>query len=497
MKGSMCALLIAISAISSGWANSGYCASLERQSTVDGTQYAVIAPTYSNPAGTQSYFRLFNGSSSSAVINVTVVGGPSGNVYGTKAITIPAYASPQFSLSTILSLASAGPLTGGDDSYALYLKSAELTAGYQHVTFNGITSLFSNSSTCGALLNDAMIATSKNRVLTNVHTSQLSSFPSTIYVHNYRGTQATYRLTVIDAGSADSSGTIRSGSGAVIGIKDVVMSANATYATTFAALETAIGWSPTSSQVNANVIVSDTSGAAANVLVSQAIINPTLVGPINMATACAINNPNTTTASTTTTFAGTLAGKNGQTGTLSVTVQTTSIASASTLVQSGVEKVQSVAQSSGVLVTGGATINLTGSYDSSTAGLTMTGGGYAFSGAVSGGAFSGSYTGPSNGDGAFSALNATQTPVTRYCGNWNDGQITGTFNVQISANGSLTGDTYGGKGVTLNGQKTGTSISGTSSEGVSFSGTVLNGSISGTFVPTGGGSGVFTGGTCS
>ena len=101
----------------------------------------MVSPTYTGANGSTSYLRLFNGNqSAAATFTIVVVGTCTGNTYGTANISVPSDASPQFPLSTILTLAGAGALSGCDsnsgDGYALYIQSTEPTAGYEHVTFN-------------------------------------------------------------------------------------------------------------------------------------------------------------------------------------------------------------------------------------------------------------------------------------------------------------------------------------------------------------------------
>jgi len=116
-----------------------------------------------------------------------------------------------------------------------------------------------------------------------------------------------------------------------------------------------------------------------------------------------------------------------------------------------------------VHVAGGTTTALTGTSDSSTNAVNLSGGGFTFAGTVNVGVLAGKYTGSNNSDGAFSSLNATNTTVTTFCGTYGSpGGESGIYNVQVSTSGTASGDgisttTIHG-GFLLNGQLTGTTL---------------------------------------
>lgn len=251
-------------------------AGIEKPAALNGTLYAVIAPTYTGD--TTSFIRLFNGATSSSTFSISVVGSPSGITYGTTNIAVPSNASPQYSLTTILSLANAAALKSGDTSYALYIQNADATAGYQHVTFNGKNGFFENNSICANLLSPTVVAVNNAQVLTNVHTSQLGNYPSTITLSNYWNGPVTYRLTVRDAAT-----------GNMIGQTTVNAAANATYMIPESQLESQIPFSPPSGMSHVNVFIVDTSGAPPNAVSGVSITNTTLAAQINMSVACAVN----------------------------------------------------------------------------------------------------------------------------------------------------------------------------------------------------------------
>ncbi|HZR23314.1 MAG TPA: hypothetical protein VFA59_06990 [Vicinamibacterales bacterium] len=105
-----------------------------------------------------------------------------------------------------------------------------------------------------------------------------------------------------------------------------------------------------------------------------------------------------------------------------------------------------------VHITGGNTTAVSGTYDSSTNGVSVSGGGFSFTGTVNGGALSGSYS-QNDVTGGFSALNTSAGSVTTYCGTYNSVKPfkdnfgrsgtyfeNGNWNVQVSSNGVATGE---------------------------------------------------------
>lgn len=250
-------------------------------------------------------------------------------------------------------------------------------------------------------------------------------------------------------------------------------------------------------------------------------LRPVTLLSLCLATACgggSGSSPTTPSAPApppnTTTFQGTIAGSSGdQTGTLTVTVQG-QVASArpwlwlpfiSTL------HAQSVSASGSVHVSGGSTTSLTGTFDTATRALTLSGGGFSFTGSANAGVITGTYASPSGATGAFSSRSTAGGTVTVYCGDaiGAGGGIRGAFNIVVSeASGAVSGafsqwfdnpPTLG----TITGQATGGALSlvftatagqyaGESGTGT---GTIQGGSVSGTAPAGSGGAGRFSGST--
>ena len=202
-----------------------------------------------------------------------------------------------------------------------------------------------------------------------------------------------------------------------------------------------------------------------------------------------------TSPDTSTTFKGVIAGANGQTGTLTITVQV-QLASRSPsrfempLVATVHAQATSVTATGTLHIAGGSTTSVTGTFDSSSKALNLSGGGFTFSGALSGTVMTGTYSAPGGVTGAFSSLSTTSGGVTAYCGNifgaGNTSVITGVFNLEVSdATGAVSGafvvaPDYG----YLTGQVTGTSLTisytdKNTGETGTGTGTVQNGSLNG------------------
>lgn len=261
------------------------------QASLNGTLYAVIAPVYDGSSGSSSFLRLYGGVTAPSTFTIKVVGTGNGATLGTAVITVPKMASPQFSFGTILSLAHA--TTAADHGYALYIQNPDRTAGYQHVSFNGVSKLFENLSACATPLNEAVTAYYPSLVVTNVHTDQLAAdYPAQIDIHNYWNAPVTYGVHVYDAGTADATtGAIRAGAGSPMGSTSYTVGANASVSLSFTKIQQDVRWTTNSSQLHANIIVSEIFDQPPTETLGVTIVNNVLGGLINMANACAVNAP--------------------------------------------------------------------------------------------------------------------------------------------------------------------------------------------------------------
>jgi hypothetical protein len=220
-----------------------------------------------------------------------------------------------------------------------------------------------------------------------------------------------------------------------------------------------------------------------------------VVGTVLLACGGGASNSSTPTspstpAADTSTFQGTVAGSAGQSGTLTVTVQARVAASSASVfrppfVATLYAQATTVAATASLHIARGSTTALTGTFDSVTKALNLSGGGFTFKGGV----ISGTYTGPSGVTGGFSTLSTANGTVTAYCGTFSNGAGTGVFNIQVSAIGSVSGVASQGDQVAyISGQVTGTTIKITHTDGGSDTGTIQNGTVSGTADPGSGGS---------
>lgn len=263
---------------------------VEKPSALNGSQYAVISPLYDGTGGSMSYIRLFNGQGTTTTFNITVVKADNAIIpaLGTVSIQVPSHASPQYPLvaaggsNSIFSQAGVADSPG--TTYALYIQDTDPLTGYEHVTFNGITTLFENSSLCTSLVNQ-QLATNNTVALPNVHTSQIPGYPSTISIANYSSASTTVTLTIVDAATGNTVGTMNK-----------TIGTNATLLLPESQIESQLNFRPTSAQPHINILFTNAAGGAPPIEVGQSIVNSQLGGAINMSGACAVNPVSTATA---------------------------------------------------------------------------------------------------------------------------------------------------------------------------------------------------------
>lgn len=182
-------------------------------------------------------------------------------------------------------------------------------------------------------------------------------------------------------------------------------------------------------------------------------------------------------SSTPTTYVGTIAGAT-ESGAISLVVGTATNSDAMPINITGILR----------LVGATDTVFLTGTLSGDT--LLVTGGGYTFTGILSGNQFTGTYNGP-GGSGSFVANASTSTAATRvFCGTYTEtppGTETGTFNMVINANNTISViavDASDGAQTPFEGTLTGSTISiyvpGTPGA-VIATGTLTGTSVSGTY----------------
>jgi hypothetical protein len=164
----------------------------------------------------------------------------------------------------------------------------------------------------------------------------------------------------------------------------------------------------------------------------------------------------------------------------------------------------SVSVTGTLVISGGSTIALTGTYDTGLHTISVTGGGYTFTGSFASGKLSGTFTTPSSGSGGFTTQSSGDN-VQTFCGHFAPDQVGKTgavFNIVVnSTTGIVSGIGIGGDQVpvTLTGTVSGATVSITFqlTEGPgSATGTISGTSLTGTFM-TPDNSGAWTGAKCS
>jgi len=268
-------------------------AAIERPASLDASQgqYAVIAPIFADAAGNVSYIRLLNQGGtlsgppptySTTTYSITIVGSPSGTVYGTTSIRTPAYATLQYSIFDILNLAGIAGLSGGDTGYALFVQDADPGTGFMHVIYNNASGFFENASTCQNFPDVATEdpSSSTPQYLFGVDTSVLSAYPSQIYIHNYDSVTVTFQVTVRDALT-----------GNLIGSVNIQPNQNSTTVLPFTYFEQQLGWVPAANQDLANLTFVATGGPTTTpALVSDFVVNQKLNTYVNLSAYCGVNN---------------------------------------------------------------------------------------------------------------------------------------------------------------------------------------------------------------
>ena len=216
--------------------------------------------------------------------------------------------------------------------------------------------------------------------------------------------------------------------------------------------------------------------------------------------ACSSSSP----SSVSTTFAGIVTGDNaGQSGKLTVTASTATPAPPAYLVEQS--SPGDVTATGTFQIQGGAAISLTGTYNTTTHALSITGSGYTFTGVFDGASrLEGTYTGPTV-NGTFVLSKSTGGAAVAYCGTYTSttpGQDNGVWNFVI--NGTvISGNAVSAVGGTL------IALDGTLSGGTNItivipgttntlaSGTLAsNGSVSGTYDDGQGSTGTWIGALC-
>jgi len=288
-------------------------ASVEHPAAINAStgNYAVIAPTFLGATGQPfSSIRLFSavgaaGSTTTSRFSATVVGVPSGQVYGSPVTySIPHLASISIGINQIVKAAGVGyqSFTNGDTGYAVYLQDADPEAGFQHVVYNGTTQLFENMSNCATPLNAQMIALHNEMVLVNVHTSVGPShlgtnYPSTMVIYNYYNAPTTYIVSVFNTGgllintNANASPTaVTADAGKLTCQLSFTVQANSSRPIAFSEIEQNAACRFDADEDYANVVIAAQTGGPPNAVLTHMIHVSLYNGDTNVSDVCAVNS---------------------------------------------------------------------------------------------------------------------------------------------------------------------------------------------------------------
>ncbi len=153
-----------------------------------------------------------------------------------------------------------------------------------------------------------------------------------------------------------------------------------------------------------------------------------LLSSILLFVGCAKDDSPTTPPNiTTTTYSGTIAGES-ESGSITFVVGSSSKVTP----QYGSQTLAILTVSGTIKLSDGTSITLTGTFNTDTDSIYVSGGGYSFAGKLSNGTISGVYTGP-NGSGAFSVQTGAQGSVKVFCGTYveHDNSQSGLLNIAL------------------------------------------------------------------
>jgi hypothetical protein len=178
-------------------------------------------------------------------------------------------------------------------------------------------------------------------------------------------------------------------------------------------------------------------------------------------------------------YEGTLSGTNGNSGTLSILINTQDVS------QNVNATVDPVGDEEAVALTG--SFNTTGN-------INISGGGYQLQGAAINGIMVGTYTGPGDSSGGFTALLSTNETITNYCGLFT-GSDTGPWNLSVSSNNIVAATATGNNSddtTIYTGTISENTVTLTSVTGATATGTLSGSIIQGTWDGLGDSSGTFS-----
>ncbi len=194
-----------------------------------------IAPVYfSNAPTVHSYVRIINSGTTAGQVQITVRD-ELGNLLGTWKQQIAANSAPQFDISTLEAAVGISPPATPPSRPGAFARldiSSDFDGYAQHVLWNPAGGSLTTMSVCdqGASANASFVS--------NVHTSNITAYPSQIVLTNTTSLASTATLEVLDSASGNKLGTWTSS----------VIPANGSIVVAAAKVQADIGFSPSSTQ---------------------------------------------------------------------------------------------------------------------------------------------------------------------------------------------------------------------------------------------------------
>ena len=254
----------------------------ESAQALDGMLYTVISGLFEHDLGNISYIRFFNANLTVAVqVHVTVVGTPTGHVYGATSLDIPTNASKQYAYTEILQRVGVaqGQYIAGDTGFSFYLRSSRDQIIYQHVVHNRTNAHLENMSVC--LWDNTFSYQGLVSILGNVHTTSayMVAYPSYVMFHHYGSAPARYAARLF-----------RSTDGASMGGFTFTMAPNASYLTPASWYENSSNWNPRPEESHMNLKFERDDGGNFEGLATHLVFNEGVESFSNMTQFCGISH---------------------------------------------------------------------------------------------------------------------------------------------------------------------------------------------------------------
>lgn len=198
-----------------------------------------IAPVFGSTAsGKASYLRVFNISESAGDVEVVFVSTDTGEELGRWSQSIPSLAAPQFTVSDLEPQATPAITSSQAEAGYSLLVRGEFTGRLQHVVWNASVGSLTNMSSCGTK------SFNSTRYISNVHTSRIEGYPSTLFVSNEQSAIRFELFRVYNAGTGEYIGDWNNDFTEAAGVKGYAV----------ADIETELGLTPDATPLHLNFI---------------------------------------------------------------------------------------------------------------------------------------------------------------------------------------------------------------------------------------------------